>query len=51
MTPERPRRTHMRISFGFLESDQLVEGARRLGRAVRAVRRADRPARAALPIA
>ena len=51
MTPERPRRTHLRVSFGFVEPDELVEGARRLGRAVRAVRRAERPARASLPIA
>jgi 2-aminoadipate transaminase len=51
MMPERPRRTHMRISFGFLDPDQLTEGARRLAVAIRAVRRSGRPARAEPTIA
>jgi 2-aminoadipate transaminase len=51
MTPERPRATHMRLTFSFLDPDQLREGVRRLAVAVRAARRAARPARAALPLA
>ena len=53
MLPERPRRTHMRLSFGFLEPAEMREATRRLGTAIRAVRRARRPATAArsLPVA
>jgi DNA-binding transcriptional MocR family regulator len=53
MLPERPRRTHMRLSFGFLEPGEMREAARRLGGAIRAVRRARRPAKVArsLPVA
>ena len=53
MLPERPRRTHMRLSFGFLEPGEMREAARRLGAAIRAVRRARRPATDArsLPVA
>jgi 2-aminoadipate transaminase len=51
MMPERPRRTHMRLSFGFLDADQLAEGARRLAVAIRAMRRTGRPARAEPTIA
>jgi DNA-binding transcriptional MocR family regulator len=51
MTPDRPRTTHMRLSFGFLDPDQLAEGARRLGVAIRAMRRSGRPARAEPTIA
>ena len=50
MMPERPLRTMLRVSFCWLPPEDLVEGARRLGRAVRATMR--RPqARSALPIA
>ena len=50
MMPDRPLRTMMRLSFCWLEPDQLIEGAHRLGRAVRAS--AGRPrAGASLPIA
>jgi 2-aminoadipate transaminase len=51
--PERPRRTHMRLSFGFLEPGEMREAARRLGAAIRAVRRARRPVTAthSLPVA
>ena len=54
MLPERPRRTHMRLSFGFLDPDETREAVRRLGAAIRAVRRARRPAAASghsLPVA
>ena len=53
MLPERPRRTHMRLSFGYLEPDEVREAVRRLGVAIRATRRARRPAVAArsLPVA
>jgi DNA-binding transcriptional MocR family regulator len=50
MMPERPLRTMLRVSFCWLPPEDLTEGARRLGRAVRATMR--RPqARTALPIA
>lgn len=48
MMAERPRTTHIRLSFGYLDPDELVEGVRRLAVAVRAVR--PRPRREALPI-
>jgi DNA-binding transcriptional MocR family regulator len=51
MMPERPRRTHMRLSYGFLDPEQLAEGARRLAVAIRAMRRSGRPARAVPTIA
>jgi 2-aminoadipate transaminase len=51
MMPDRPRRTHMRVSFGFLDPEQLAEGARRLAVAIRAMRRAGRPPRAEPTIA
>ena len=52
MLPERPRRTHMRLSFGFLEPDEISEAVRRLGNAIRAVHRTRRPAAArSLPVA
>jgi DNA-binding transcriptional MocR family regulator len=48
---ERPRATHIRLSFGYLEPDQLAEGVRRLAVAVRAVRAVrPRPRREALPV-
>jgi DNA-binding transcriptional MocR family regulator len=50
MMPERPRSTAMRLSYCFLESDQLAEGARRLAVAIRALRRVRAP-REAAPIA
>jgi 2-aminoadipate transaminase len=48
MMAERPRATHIRLSFGYLDPDELREGVRRLAVAVRAVR--PRPRREALPI-
>jgi DNA-binding transcriptional MocR family regulator len=42
--------THLRLSYGFLDLDKLTEGARRLGRAIRAVGE-QAPVSAALPIA
>lgn len=50
MLPEADHLTHMRLSFGFLDPEQLTEGTRRLGRAIRSL--AKRPAMSeALPIA
>ena len=50
MLPESTHLTHMRLSFGFLDPEQLAEGTRRLGRAIRSL--AKRPAMSeALPIA
>jgi 2-aminoadipate transaminase len=49
--PERPRETFMRLSYSYLDPAQLREGVRRLGGAIRALRRAEPPARQALPIA
>jgi 2-aminoadipate transaminase len=51
MMPERPRGAHMRLSYGFLDPDQLAEGARRLAVAIRAMRRSGRLARAEPTIA
>src|SRR5215211_8977864 len=48
MMAERPRATHIRLSFGYLDPDELTEGVRRLAVAVRAVR--PRPRREARPI-
>jgi 2-aminoadipate transaminase len=48
--PEPDVGTHVRLSFGFLDPDKLVEGARRLARAIRAMGEQERPT-AALPIA
>lgn len=50
MTPERPRGTYARVSFGYLDPPELREGAKRLAAAVRAVGRANRQ-REALPVA
>jgi 2-aminoadipate transaminase len=50
MLPEPSHLAHMRLSFGFLGPDQLVEGTKRLGRAIRAL--ASRPrVSEAVPIA
>jgi DNA-binding transcriptional MocR family regulator len=48
MMPERPRATQIRLSFGYLDPDELDEGVRRLAVAVRAVR--PRPRREAMPV-
>jgi DNA-binding transcriptional MocR family regulator len=48
MMAERPRATHIRLSYGYLDPDEMTEGVRRLAVAVRAVR--PRPRREALPI-
>jgi DNA-binding transcriptional MocR family regulator len=50
MIPEPGAGTHLRVSYGFLDPDKLAEGARRLGRAIRAVGEQARVS-AALPIA
>jgi 2-aminoadipate transaminase len=50
MIPEPGPGTHLRLSYGFLDREKLAEGARRLGRAIRAVGEQARVA-AALPIA
>jgi 2-aminoadipate transaminase len=48
--PEPSSGSHMRLSFSFLDPEELVEGTRRLARAVRSMTR-PRAAEAALPIA
>jgi DNA-binding transcriptional MocR family regulator len=50
MMPEASHLTHMRLSYGFLEPDQLAEGTRRLGRAIRSLTKRPRLSEA-LPIA
>jgi 2-aminoadipate transaminase len=50
MTPGRPRSTCMRLSYCYLSPEQLAEGVRRLGVAIRAQRRARAP-REAAPVA
>jgi 2-aminoadipate transaminase len=51
MLPERPRQTHMRLSFGYLDPPEIREAVRRLGVAIRAMRRERRPTAGALPVA
>ena len=51
MLPERPRRTHMRLSFGYLDPGEMREAVRRLGVAIRALRRTGRPTARSLPVA
>jgi 2-aminoadipate transaminase len=50
MIPGRPRSTCMRLSYCYLSPEQLAEGVRRLGVAIRAQRRARTP-REAAPVA
>ena len=50
MLPTASHLTHMRLSYGFLEPEQLVEGTRRLGRAIRSLAKRPRVSEA-LPIA
>jgi DNA-binding transcriptional MocR family regulator len=50
MTPERPRGTFARLSYGYLDPAEIREGVKRLAAAVRAVGRANRQ-REALPVA
>jgi 2-aminoadipate transaminase len=50
MLPEPDSGTHLRLSYGFLGPDKLAEGARRLGRAIRALGEQPRVS-GALPIA
>jgi DNA-binding transcriptional MocR family regulator len=40
LMPERPRTTALRVSYCYLDPDELAEGARRLGHAIRTVGRA-----------
>lgn len=44
VTAERPQRTSLRLSFSLLDPEELEEGVRRLARALREVRRRERPA-------
>jgi DNA-binding transcriptional MocR family regulator len=41
----------MRLSFSFLQPDELEEGVRRLGAAIRSLRESERPLRSSLPLA
>ncbi|MDP9227603.1 MAG: PLP-dependent aminotransferase family protein, partial [Actinomycetota bacterium] len=50
MLPEASHLTHMRLSYGFLGPDQLTEGTKRLGRAIRSLAKRPRVSEA-LPIA
>lgn len=50
MIPEPTGATHMRLSYGFLEPDQLTEGVRRIARAIRSLSKRPKMAEA-LPIA
>ncbi len=50
MIPEPAAGTHMRLSYGFLDPDQLAEGVRRLARAIRSMEKQPRVSEA-LPIA
>ena len=47
----RPDATYMRLSFGYLDGEQIREGVRRLGVAIRALSREERRAGAAVPLA
>jgi DNA-binding transcriptional MocR family regulator len=49
MLVERPRATHMRLSYGMPDTEMLREGARRLGRTIRSMRGSS-PARRSLPV-
>ena len=49
--PGRSDSTNMRLSFSFLEPDQIREGVRRLAAAIRSLAGAERPMRAGLPLA
>jgi 2-aminoadipate transaminase len=49
--PGRVDGTYMRLSFSFLQPDQLEEGIRRLGKAIRSLRDSERPLRSSLPLA
>jgi DNA-binding transcriptional MocR family regulator len=50
MLPEASHLTHMRLSYGFLDPDRIVEGTKRLARAIKALQKRPR-VREALPIA
>lgn len=49
MLPQESHLTHMRLSFGFLDPDRILEGTKRLGRAIRSLQKRPR-ASEALPI-
>ena len=49
--PDPAEGTTMRISFSFLEPDELREGVRRLGEAIRELAAAERPLRSSIPLA
>jgi 2-aminoadipate transaminase len=50
MLPDASHLTHMRLSYGFHEPEQMVEGTKRLGRAIRSLAKRPRVSEA-LPIA
>ncbi len=51
-TPERRRETCIRLSFSYLDPEQIREGVRRLGGAIRELRKVERTSpRQALPLA
>ena len=49
MLPEASHLTHMRLSFSFLDPDRIVEGTKRLSRAIRSLQKRPRMSEA-LPI-
>ena len=49
--PDTAEGTAMRLSFSFLEPDELREGVRRLGVAIRSLAGAERPLRSSVPLA
>jgi DNA-binding transcriptional MocR family regulator len=49
MLVERPRATHMRLSYGMADAAMLREGARRLGATIRSLRDSS-PQRRSLPV-
>ena len=50
MLPEASHLTHMRLSYGFLDPDRIVEGTKRLARAIKTLSKRPRVSEA-LPIA
>ena len=50
MLVERPRATHLRLSYGLADLELLREGVRRLARAIRTVGRAAEAQRRSLPV-
>jgi DNA-binding transcriptional MocR family regulator len=50
MLPERPERTHMRLTYCYLDPGAIIEGVGRLRRAIDAVGRVAAPAASRMPV-